>query len=83
MTVGTVVDPHILFAAEGHNGDRPEKDASRLLFASSKTTRTACEIGFVAIDQHQRPVAIGTMHRIGRHQQIAVTVFDVGGSGKH
>ena len=44
VTVFPVIFPDVLLAAEGHQGDGPGKGCVRLLFESSKTTRTVCEL---------------------------------------
>ena len=61
----------------------PVKDSCALALCVFEDNAHRVRVSLVAIDQHQRPVAIGTMHSIGRYQQVALTVFDIGGSGEH
>ncbi len=72
MTVGAVVNPHILLAPESHERDRSGKRS--ILFAPGilELYSHRVWIGLVAVHQHQRPVSVGTMHRIRSNQRIAL-----------
>ena len=83
MTVGTVVDPHVLFAAESDESDWPGKISTLLAFRILKLHLHSVWIRFVAINQHQRPVPIGPIHCIRGDQHIPFSVFYIGGRREH
>src|ERR1700681_4846500 len=83
MTVGAIIYPDILLAAESDEGGRPVEECGSFLTGRVEKHAHSVRVSFVAIDEHERPVSIGTMQRVGGHESVAVGVFDIGGGGEH
>lgn len=77
MTIGAIVDPDILLAAESHEGGGTVKECGSLLTERVEDHANSVRISFVAIDEHDGPVSIGTMQRVGGHERIAIRIFYV------
>ena len=76
MTVGAIVDPNILLAPESDEGGGTVEECGSLLTGRLEQHAYRVRVGFVAIDEHDRPVSIGAVQRVGGHKSVAFGVFD-------
>lgn len=83
MTVGTIVDPNILLAAESHEGSGTVEECGSFLTGRVEDHAHSVGIRFVAIDEHDRPVSIGTTQRVGGHKSVAIRIFYIGVGREH
>src|SRR5437660_7690388 len=83
VAVGAVVDPHVLVGAEADPGDIPGKRGGAFFGGVFERDADGVRVAFVAIDEHERPVAVRAVDGVDGDEEIAFGVFDVGGGGKH
>ena len=75
MTVGAVVDPNVLLTAESHEGGGTAEECGSFLGRGFEQHTYRVRISFVAIDEHDRPVSIGTIQRVGGYESVAIRIF--------
>src|SRR5215469_1509980 len=77
MTVWAIVNPNVLLAAEGHKRDRAGEGTALPFRGIFKGNANRVGIVFVAIYQHERPIAVRTMHGVRSHELVSFCVPNI------
>ena len=74
--------PLILLAAKADQADRAGEETVSAGFLVAERDADRMGIFLVLVDQHHRPLAIGTEQGIGRHQNVTRRIRDIAFGGK-
>lgn len=83
MTILIVVYPDVLLATECCKRYGADKCFRFLVLFVVEGDSNGVRRGFVAIDEHQRPLTVGPVDGVGGHKLIAVGVFDFARCWEH
>src|SRR5438552_3313999 len=70
MAIWAIIDPNILLAPESHKRHRARKGSVPFSAGVVEYNADRMRIVLVTIHQHQRPVSVGTAHRVRSDQHI-------------